>query len=1020
MNIHLDYETRSRADLQDVGAYRYANDPSTEILCAAIAEGDNEPVIWRCDQAMTQEVIDLLLLMTRNPNALVYAHNAQFEAAISDALFRKTFGISPPAHSKWRCTAAMGRRAALPTSLKNLAEFLQLKNQKDSKGMELIRKFSIPQKSTGEFIQPEDDPEAFQQFCDYCLQDVRVEQEIHKKIGFFSSKSAEQVFALDMAINSRGFPVNLDALRKADILVDTETERLGKIFTELTGLKHTQRERFMGWLKERGFKPDNLQSATLDEVLADEAFEEDTELGKALKIKKLITFASLAKIKSMLACAGPHDNRVRGTLTYHGAGTGRWSASLVQPQNFKRPAAFMESLSEQAYKDICDGCSSEWLELAYGPPLEVISSCIRHFIQHDSPMLDVDYSSIEARIIAWQAGEQWRLDVFNTHGRIYEASASTMFNVPLSEFEEYRKKNGKHHPLRQKGKTAELACIAEGQLVETDYGLVPIEEVAPYMLVYDGKEFVKHGGVVYQGIKEVISYGNLTATKDHIVFTEDGTCQFGDAARSKACLLQSRPNRKNLRVCGDYISRTSVYKKQMERVLCQYSVHKLSPRSMDLPRKSTEWEEQRMPEMQQASESPTVAIKTSYRHGSEMQQHTKRKLPQLRWEGYQIQIQHNLGRSLMDYGQFGVEETLGIRQDKQRRTLRTGEFEVRYEGNPTAEQTRLQSYRRGGGVGEDEESLPIKHDFTNATRYVGYAEDHRFSQAGRSGETKELEGYQSEPRKARTYDILNCGPRNRFVVSGVIVHNCGYRGGVGAMIKMGALKEGLTEKELPEIVKAWREASPKIVGLWKQCETAAKSAIKFPTREFTFGVGCSFYTKKISGERFLFMSLPSKRLIAYPRPDIKQQLVWQEVKKVKTPEGVKVEKGDWKKLLTPTESQVQKIMAIYPEARITDVITFHGKIPNSAHWGTISTHGGVFVENCIQGIAADFMAHGAINAESKGYEIVALIHDEALAHYYPEKGQSLEEFTKLLVALPDWAEGMPLSADGDIVKFYKK
>lgn len=715
MNIHLDYETRSRADLMDVGAYRYANDPSTEIMCLAISVGDKEPQIWVPRHARITldedylDVEDNVLPLLSDPRNLIFAHNAQFELAISDALFKKTTGLNPPAHHQWRCTAAMGRRAALPASLKNLAEFLQLKNQKDSKGMDLIRKFSIPQKTgtfTGTFITPKDDPESFKDFCDYCLQDVRVEQEIHKKIGFFSSDSAEQVFALDMAINSRGFPVNLEALRKADDLVDTETERLGKIFTDLTGLKHTQRERFMGWLKERGFKPDNLQSATLDEVLADEAFEEDTELGKALKIKKLITFASLAKIKSMLACAGPHDNRVRGTLTYHGAGTGRWSASLVQPQNFKRPAAFMESLSEQAYKDICDGCSSEWLELVYGPPLEVISSCIRHFIQNDSPMLDVDYSSIEARIIAWQAGEQWRLDVFTTHGRIYEASASTMFGVPLSEFDAYRAEHKKHHPLRQKGKVAELALA--------------------------------------------------------------------------------------------------------------------------------------------------------------------------------------------------------------------------------------------------------------------------------------------------------------------------YRGGVGAMVKMGAIKQGLTEKELPEIVKAWREASPKIVGLWKQCETAAKNAIKFPSREFTFGVDCSFYTKKISGERFLFMSLPSKRLIAYPRPDIKQQLVWQEVKKIKTPEGIKIEKGDWKKILMPSEAQVQKVMAIYPEARIADVITFYGKIPNSAHWGTISTHGGVFVENCIQGIAADFMAHGAINAESKGYEIVALIHDEALAHFYPEKGQSLEEFTKLLVDLPEWAEGMPLAADGDIVKFYKK
>lgn len=705
MILHLDYETRSLADLPKVGGWRYAFDPSTEILCIGIAEERGEPVVWtpwnhdRKAEALMREM--------GKPETIIYAHNATgFEVPITDALFEKTTGFKAPQHHQWRCTAAMGRRAALPSSLKRLAEALKLTNQKDDKGGGLIRKFSIPNGKTGLWVEPEEDMEAFQQFCEYCRQDVRVEQEIHQKLKAFELKGFPlQVFQLDLEINARGFPVNLDALRNAEVIVEKESAIIAKQFEALTGLSPNQNAKFLAWLKERGYERENLQAGTLEEVLEEEDFDPASEIGRALLLKKRISFASLKKIPAMLACAGPHDNRVRGTLTFHGAGTGRWSASLVQPQNFKRPTI---DETEDAYAAIQEGVDPAWLELMYGSSLEVVSSCIRHFI-HDvegGPMLDADYAAIEARAMAWQAQEPWRMEVFNTHGRIYEASACQMFGVPLSEFDDYKRQHGKAHPLRQKGKAAELS-------------------------------------------------------------------------------LQ-------------------------------------------------------------------------------------------------------------------------------------------------------------------------------------------------------------------------------------------YRGGPGAMEKMGALKQGLTKKELPGIVKAWREASPNVVKLWNETENAAIQAVRNPMKKVPFGVRCHFFTAKAAGMEYLFMVFPSGRKIAYPEPRLEKMLTWKIESKTVLPDGTEEVDVSWKKMLNPTPEQAAVIRRKHPDAKLKDALTFYGQLPKTVNWGRVATHGGVLVENLCQGVCADFMAHGAIKASRAGYEICALIHDEALAYYHPKKGQSLEEFVSLLTELPPWAEGMPLKAEGDVVKFYKK
>jgi DNA polymerase len=1030
MLLHLDYESRSLADLPKVGAFRYANDPSTMILCAAIAEGDNKPLIWRCDQTPSKEVVSLLRSVSQNPNdTLIYAHNAQFEFAISEALWEKTFHLPKPQLHQWRCTAAMGRRAALPSSLKRLAEALKLTQQKDDKGGDLIRKFSIPQKKTGKFIEPEDEPEAFQAFVDYCSQDTRVEREIHKKLHSFELTGFPlQTFLLDLKINARGFPVNLDALRKANKLVQKESEKLTKEFRALVGINPTQDKKFKIWLADRGSPLANLKAETLEEILEDEEFDENSEVGRALTLKKRIGFASLKKIKTMLACAGPKDNRVRGTLTYHGAGTGRWSASLVQPQNFKRPATYMESLSGLAYDNIIGGCDSEWLAENYGPPLEVVASCIRHFIQDHRPMLSMDYASIEARLLAWQAGEQWKLDIFNSHGKIYEASACQMFGMQMSEFDEYKKNHGKNHPMRQKAKSGELGCIAEGELVFTDRGLIPIEKISLDMLVWDGIDFVKHEGVIYQGIKEVITYEGLTATKDHIVFTDAGEMQFSNAAKSGSHLIQSRPSRKGIREGKNNISRKKVYSKLVGS-LRSGSVPKLSENIMDLSRKPNERNIQRLPKVLKTKKSPAMAGQTCYSYEAALCESSRCGLQKLRGERNKIYVSECSRSLLVDSRESGITSSFRIGSYKQRRELRKREFTFCYSHGAEQEQENFKNTERDVRMGLLEESLHGIHNYAVSKSRENRGRNNLPSKASCHRKKEELDKLREEVSTTRTYDIVNCGPRNRFVVSGVLVHNCGYQGSVGALIKMGALKQGLKEEDLPEIIRQWREANPAITKMWRDIDLASKSAIKNPSKVFTFGRGCSFFTAKTAGMNYLFLKLPSGRKIAYPQPELVPVLYWQEEKIQKIeqeqPDGTKkiitkVLKGAHKKIFNPTPKQIDTIRSKYPKAKLGEAITIFSKIKDSQQWGRVSVYAGSFCNNQIQGIAGDFMALGALNAEAAGYQVYSLIHDEILGAYEPEKGQSPEGLEALMTKLPDWADGMPLAAEGGIVKFYQK
>jgi DNA polymerase len=445
--FYIDFETFGEAELSDVGAYAYAEHPSTEVLMFAIARGDEEPFLWIPPKWRREfshlhdiEADGLIAELRDDPTALVYAHNAQFERAVvmftgtrqSDDLSSNNaqFNSSDNPLSflrerpkQWRCTAAMARRAAVPDSLEKCGAYLNVEAKKDSRGKALIRKFSILQtagKLKGSRILPSDDPVAFKEFAKYCVQDVRTEQAIYRALKPFELKGPAvlDTFLLDIHLNDRGIPVNIPALRNARVLVDASMTERAAQFRSLTGLEPTQRDAVKGWLAAKGVLLDDMQGATLAEILPNLSVG---DARTAVELYSELRFAAVKKVHTMLDCANS-DGRVRGTLLYHGAGTGRWSGRGMQPQNFKKPT--IKNL-KGAFQMLEAGCTAEQLDLLYGPPLEVISSCIRNFI---TATLDADYASIEARILPWVAGQENALQRFRDGEDSYVVMAGVIYN----------------------------------------------------------------------------------------------------------------------------------------------------------------------------------------------------------------------------------------------------------------------------------------------------------------------------------------------------------------------------------------------------------------------------------------------------------------------------------------------------------------------------------------------------------------------------------------------------------------
>ena len=763
-SIHIDLECHSSADLSKCGVYRYTEAEDFEILLFGCSV-DGGPVCV-IDLASGEVIPDDILHALEDDSVLKYAHNAAFERiCLSRYLYGKTGVYLSP--FSWRCTMVMAAYHGLPLSLEAAGSVLGLDKGKMTEGKELIRYFCVPCKPTkangGRTRNlPHHAPDKWAVFKQYNARDVEVELSIQERLSKFPVPDfVWEEYRLDQEVNDRGVMIDrifveqalrFDALSRADLTAEMK---------EKTGLLNPNSVvQMKQWLSDNGLTVESLGKKDIAAILK----TAPPGLQPVLHLRQQLARSSVKKYQAMQnAVCG--DDRCRGMFQFYGANrSGRFCSKIVQLQNLVQN--HLPDL-DQARALVRDG-NYDALAMLYDDIPDTLSQLIRTaFVpQPGCRFFVADFSAIEARVLSWLAGEQWRIDLFHDGGDIYCQSASHMFKVPVV-------KHGVNGELRQRGKIAELACIARDSPVLTDHGLVPIQCVTKDMRLWDGVEWVTHGGVVFKGTREVITYDGLTATPDHLVWVRE----------------RSEPVR-----LGTAVS-----------------------------------------------------------------------------EGLKLLI-----------------------------------------------------------TGKSDPSV-------------------------------------SCPRYADVYDILDAGPRHRFTVSGHLVHNCGYGGGTGALKNMGAMEMGLSEEEMKDLVKAWRDANPHIVQFWHDVDDAAITAVRDLAETSVGDIRFSCHSK------MLFITLPSGRSLAYVRPEL----------------GMSQYGGT--------------------------AITYEG-IGATKKWERLETRGAKIVENITQAISRDILCCALRNLS--GYRIVMHVHDEVVIEAPCDA--DLKTICEIMSRSPPWAEGLELRADGYICDYYRK
>lgn len=446
MNLHIDIETYSSLELSKVGVYRYTESPDFEILLLAWAF-DDQPV-QICDFAQGQVLPRRLLHAFRNPEVKKHAHNAAFERTALRAA-----GYDIPVHH-WHCTMVQAAYCGLPLSLDKLSSALNLAEAgKMAEGQALIRyfcKLCSPNKANNMRVRnfPHHDKVRWELFREYCMQDVEAEREVYRRVRDYKPPAQERaMYMLDQKINDTGIKIDLDFAAKAVYLDARYSDIIQNKLQELTQVENpNSAQQLKDWLSDAMEKGINsLAKQVLPELLGE---AEPGVVRDVLKLRQKASKTSIKKYAAMLGCAC-EDGRAHGLFQYYGANrTGRWAGRLIQLQNL--PQNHLNDLD--LMRELIIKWDLETLRIFFDDISEVLSQLIRTaFIAEQNRLfVVVDFSAIEARVIAWLAYEDWRLEVFSTHGKIYEASAAMMFNVPLEEIT-------KGSLLRTKGKISELA-----------------------------------------------------------------------------------------------------------------------------------------------------------------------------------------------------------------------------------------------------------------------------------------------------------------------------------------------------------------------------------------------------------------------------------------------------------------------------------------------------------------------------------------------------------------------------------
>ena len=447
--LSCDIETFSDVDLIRCGVYKYADSPNFEMLLFAYAVDDGDVHI--IDIAGGEELPEKIIQAIKSDTVVKTAYNAQFERVCLSRYLKLPDGeyLNP---QSWYCTAVQAAELALPLSLADVGSVLGLERQKMTEGKELIKYFCVPckpTKSNGNCTRnrPCHDINKWETFKKYCMRDVDVERQIADKLKMYTISDEEhRLYVLDQIINDRGVLVDSELAEQAVKLNSIQTAVAVEQAYMITGLENPNSvTQLKQWLKEKGVEIESLSKKSV-KSLADET---DGDVSEMLKLRLLMAKTSVKKYEAVIrsVCS---DNRVHGMMRFCGANrTGRWSGNILQPQNL--PQNHLPDLT--LARDIVKDGDFEMLDMMFGNVPNVLSELIRTVLipKPNHRFIVADFSAIEARVLAWIAGEQWRIDTFKNGGDIYCASASKMFKVPVE-------KHGVNGELRQKGKISELAC----------------------------------------------------------------------------------------------------------------------------------------------------------------------------------------------------------------------------------------------------------------------------------------------------------------------------------------------------------------------------------------------------------------------------------------------------------------------------------------------------------------------------------------------------------------------------------
>ena len=520
--VIIDFETASACALERCGADVYARDPTTEILCLVFQVGDSTPLVWT-PHRHHEHATAILLSLVSDPAVIFKAHNAGFEKAIWRHIMVPDLHWPAIPNSRWRDTMAVCAMKMLPMKLGNVARVLRLPTQKDKEGS----RFTVGLSSPREDGSLDRRPSSLEIVYRYCVRDIETEVMLDQAISNLPQGELD-VWMLDQRINERGVRLDRKFIKAAQEVVTKAIGPLAGEFRSLTqGLEFTQIQKLRGWVSERGASLPDLRADTVDWVLGldedslDEPPELPPDVRRALEIRRLIGSASVKKLWAMDACLGP-DDRARGVLQYHGAGTGRWSGRLFQPQNFPREQVLvmgehhkLEPMQPQRLVDAIMSGDPEYVSMVSGEePVETVVKALRHAIAAPPGRLLAagDYAGIEMRIVLALAGQLDLVEMLAKGQSPYIAAAEGIYHRPIDkkiDIQEYT--IGKNIVLGggfQMGAAKARARYGPNETLEFWQGVVRTyrEETAPAVpKLWEGLQKAAHRAVYSGGVHE--AYG---------------------------------------------------------------------------------------------------------------------------------------------------------------------------------------------------------------------------------------------------------------------------------------------------------------------------------------------------------------------------------------------------------------------------------------------------------------------------------------------------------------------------------